>query len=61
MPLFVASQSRAYGSANAPFSVAYSGFVSPDDASVVSGPISFSCVDSNTVAVDTNTPAKVPA
>jgi hypothetical protein len=51
----VASQSRSYGQTNAPFSVAYSGFVNGQDTNVLTGTLMFSCLDSNSLPVDTNT------
>ena len=51
----VQSFARAYGQTNPVFGVTYSGFVNNQDSSVVTGPIAYSCLDSNAVAVDTNT------
>jgi len=52
----VASVERAYGQTNPVSSVAYQGFVNSQDSSFVSGPIEFSCLDTNSAVVDTNTP-----
>jgi hypothetical protein len=52
----VASVERAYGQTNPVFSVAYQGFVNSQDSSFVSGPIEFTCLDTNSAVVDTNTP-----
>ncbi len=54
----VVSQSRTYGATNSAFAVNYAGFVGADNSSVVSGPITFACLDTsvNLAAVDTNSP-----
>ena len=53
----VVSQSRAYGQTNAPFAVIYTGFASGEGTSVLSGPLSFSCINTNTgLPVGTNSP-----
>ncbi len=46
---------RAYGQTNPVFSVSYSGFVNGQDSSLVTGPLAFTCLDTNSVPVDTNT------
>jgi alpha-tubulin suppressor-like RCC1 family protein len=46
---------RAYGQTNPVFTVSYSGFVNGQDSSVVTGTLAFTCLDSNSVPVDTNT------
>jgi hypothetical protein len=51
----VQNADRAYGLTNPVFSVIYQGFVLGQDSSLVSGPIGFSCLDTNNVPVDTNT------
>lgn len=53
----VASQVRVYGATNAPFAVSYSGFVNGDQSNVLSGPLQFSCFDSQGAPVRTNTTA----
>ncbi|MGA2175973.1 MAG: MBG domain-containing protein [Verrucomicrobiota bacterium] len=55
----VQNAARAYGQTNPVFSVSYSGFVNSQDSGVVSGPIAFSCLDTNNAPVDTNTPVGV--
>ncbi len=50
---------RAYGQTNPVFSVSYSGFVNGQDSSLVTGALAFTCLDSNSVPVDTNTVAGV--
>ncbi len=50
---------RAYGQTNPVFTVSYSGFVNGQDASLLSGALSFRCADTNGVNVDTNTPVGV--
>jgi hypothetical protein len=55
----VQSFSRAYGQTNPAFTVSYSGFVNSQDASLISGDLSFSCVDTNGVNVNTNSPVGV--
>ena len=50
----VLDASRAYGDTNPVFSVNYTGFSNNEDATAVTGPMSFTCVDTNTNAVDTN-------
>jgi hypothetical protein len=50
----VQNVSRSYGQTNPVFTVSYSGFVNRQDASLISGDLSFSCVDTNGVNVDTN-------
>ncbi len=52
----VASQSRPYGATNNPFAVNYAGFVGTDNSSVVSGPITYACLDTNLAAVDNEQP-----
>jgi hypothetical protein len=49
-------QSRAYGASNPEFTAGYSGFVNGDSSGVLNGTLSFSCLDTNGVSVDTNTP-----
>ena len=46
---------RAYGQTNPVFSVSYSGFVNGQDSSVVTDPLAYACLDTNSVPVDTNT------
>jgi hypothetical protein len=50
-------QARAYGATNPVFTAGYNGFVNGDGSGVLNGALSFSCLDTNDVAVDTNTPA----
>ena len=51
----VASLSRAYGSANPPFTVNYVGFVNNETTNVLTGTLGYRCVDGSSVAVGTNT------
>ncbi len=55
----VQNDSRAYGQTNPVFTVSYNGFVNGQDASLLSGDLSFSCTDTNGVNVDTNSPVGV--
>lgn len=48
---------RTYGATNPVFTASYSGFVNGDDTNVLTGALSYRCVDSNGVSVDTNAPA----
>jgi len=50
---------RAYGQTNPVFSVNYSGFVNGQDSSLVTGPLAYACLDTNSVPVDTNAQAGV--
>ncbi len=50
---------RAYGQGNPAFSVSYQGFVNHQNSGIVSGPIEYSCLDTNRAGVDTNTPVGV--
>jgi hypothetical protein len=50
---------RAYGQTNPAFSVSYQVFVNGQNNGIVSGQIEYSCLDSNNIAVDTNTPVGV--
>jgi hypothetical protein len=50
------SLSRGYGATNPVFTAGYNGFVNNDGSGVLSGTLSFSCLDTNSVSVDTNTP-----
>ena len=52
----VQNVSRAYGQTNPVFTVNYTGFVNGQNGSILSGTLGFSCVDTNAVNVDTNTP-----
>ena len=47
---------RGYGQTNPVFTVSYSGFVNGQDSNLLSGDLVFTCVDTNSVAVDTNSP-----
>jgi hypothetical protein len=49
-------QSRAYGATNGVFTAGYAGFVNGDGSGALNGALSFSCLDTNGVNVDTNTP-----
>ena len=49
-------QARAYGATNPVFTAGYNGFINGDGSGVLNGALSFSCLDTNGVAVDTNTP-----
>ena len=51
--------SRAYGDTNPAYPVTYTGFRNGDTTNVLSGAVVFSCLDTNSVAVDTNTPIGV--
>ena len=55
----VQNVSRSYGQTNPVFTVSYSGFVNSQDASLISGEVIFSCLDTNGVSVDTNSPVGV--
>jgi hypothetical protein len=48
--------SRGYGATNPVFTAGYNGFVNGDGSGVLTGTLSFSCLDTNSVVVDTNTP-----
>ena len=46
-------QSRGYGGTNPVFTAGYNGFVNNDGSGVLNGTLSFSCLDTNEVVVDT--------
>ena len=55
----VQNAERAYGQTNPVFSVIYSGFVNGQDSNLVAGPLVFTCMDTNSTPVNTNTPVGV--
>ena len=55
----VQSVQRAYGQTNPVFCVSYQGFVNGQNSGIVTGQIAFSCMDTNSVPVGTNTPVGV--
>ncbi len=55
----VAAESRAYGATNPAFSAGYTGFVAPDNESVLTGTLGFQCLDTNLASVTTNTPVGI--
>ena len=55
----VDGKSKTYGDTNPAFTISYLGFVNSEGAGVLTGVPTFNCVDTNSVAVSTNTPVGV--